>query len=1050
MPSSRLLLVVVAVALVLPGTASAASLTKHRGALTGPLAELERGRAVSLPAAGPGSFVRRGPDVVVDVRATTTSAAQVARVRAAGARVLHVAPELRTITAAVAPAELDAVAAVAGVENVSPELMPVTSAGEAAPTCQGAVVSEADTQLNAALARQDFEVSGAGVKVGVISDSYDVATTDGGNANDGVASGDLPGIGNPCDQTTPVDVLAEGPATGTDEGRGMLELVHDLAPGADLAFATATPETAFGDRVAALAASGSDVVVDDVGYYDEPFFQPGPADVAIERARDAGTAYFSAAGNFNQLASGQNRSSWEAPGWRSTTCPSGFPADYTGCMNFAGAGATASNQLTIRVAPGQHLIIDFQWAQPWFGVDTDLDVALFSGSTVVAASESQNNGATGTQKPFELLGWTNGSANTVDVSLVIAKYGNGPDPGRMKGVLTGGGAAVIGPIATQDRLGPAIFGHNGAEAGMSVAAVPYSDASQVEPFSSRGPVTHYFGPVDGTTPAAALAAPKTLAKPDVAATDGALTTFFPTGSRFFGTSAAAPHAAAVAALALAAAPEATVEDVYDTLRATARPVGTFGVDAAGSGLIDAYAALDRITKGPPIPVGLSVTGVTSSGATLSGTVNPHRLSTTARFQYGTSGGSTLSTPGQAIGEGKADVDVSAPISGLLPNATYTYRVVASNSAGTAQGEDRTFTTASVAPTAVTGAATAITASGATLAGTANPQGTATSAHFEYGPTDAYGAATASHPLGAGRAATNVTSSLTGLEPATVYHYRLVTSNSAGTTRGDDQTFATASAPPAAVTGAASAVTRSDATLAGTADPHGTGTSARFEYGPTTAYGSETEATDVGSGRAPVDVTESLAGLTPGTTYHYRLVATNAAGTTNGADRTLTTTKPAVVTPPPHTAPTAPPAPPHTIPPPTFRPARTIALTLSGRTLRVTGAGDVTRAVVRVRKGRRTLARKRPAVRAGAMKLRLRWSDVRNGRAVTVSLGGSEIRIDLAARKVRLKVGGTFTRATVQVRRSSATLAPPAQMLTLRLDHKRRPRNDRVVVVVVAP
>jgi hypothetical protein len=378
-------------------------------------------------------------------------------------------------------------------------------------------------------------------------------------------------------------------------------------------------------------------------------------------------------------------------------------------------------------------------------------------------------------------------------------------------------------------------------------------------------------------------------------------------------------------------------------------------------LVDAYAALDRITQGPPIPVGSDATEVTSSGATLAGTVNPHRLSTTVRFQYGTAGGATASTPDQAIGNGKANVGVSAPISGLLPNATYTYRVVASNGAGTAQGEDRTFTTASVPPVAATGAASAITTTGAKLAGTADPRGTATSAHFEFGPSTAYGSATAAQSLGAGRATVDVTASLTALQPATTYHYRLVTTNTAGTTQGDDQTFTTAS--------------------------------------------------------------------------------------------------PAVIPPPPappHTTPphTTPPAAPHPTPPPAPV-ARAIALTLSGRTLRVAGADGVTQAVVRVRKGRRTLLRRRPAVRAGAMKLRLRWSDVRNGRIITVSLGGSNLRVDLQATKVRLKLGGTFTRATAQVRRRATTLAegalaPPAHALTLRLDHKRRPRTDRVVVVVQAP
>ena len=104
----------------------------------------------------------------------------------------------------------------------------------------------------------------------MISDSYDVRTTDTRNAADGVASGDLPGAGNPCGRTTPVDVVAEGPATGTDEGRGMLELVHDLAPDASLAFASADPASAFPDRVAALRDAGADVLVDDITYLDDP------------------------------------------------------------------------------------------------------------------------------------------------------------------------------------------------------------------------------------------------------------------------------------------------------------------------------------------------------------------------------------------------------------------------------------------------------------------------------------------------------------------------------------------------------------------------------------------------------------------------------------------------------------------------------------------------------------------------------------------------------------------------------------------------------------
>jgi hypothetical protein len=930
-------------------------------ALAGPLAKLaqpgvrtapraERARVLSLPPSGPGSLLQRGRDVVVDVRAKTTSAAQADRLRAAGAQVLHVAPDLRTITVAVAPSELTALATGPGVENVSPELTPLTSAHEAGGTCQGSVTSEADTQLRAALAREDFGVSGAGVTVGVLSDSYDVNTADAKSAADGVASGDLPGPGNPCGRTTSVNVLAEGSASGTDEGRGMLELVHDIAPDAALAFATAAPATAFPDRVAALRSAGADVLVDDVTFYDDPFFQPGPASVAIDQARTAGTAYFSSAGNFNMTASGQNRSSWEAPGWRSTTCPTGVPPGYTACMNFAAATDTPNNQLKIRVLPGRRVTLDFQWAEPWFGVDTDLDLILYSGSTAVAASVQENNGASGTQKPFEILSWENTSANTVDVTLTIAKWGNGPDPDRMKAVLTAGGAAVVGATAPEDRFGPTIIGHNGAAGAMSVAAVPYSDAAQIESFSSRGPVTHYFGPVNGTVPAAPLAQPQALVKPDIAATDGTLTTFFPGGSsRFFGTSAAAPHAAAVAALQLEAAPDATVAQVYDAQRVMARAVGALGADAAGAGLLDAYAAIDRITQGPPVATTSTATAVTSSTATLPASVNPHRLDTSAHFEYGPAGGPLTTTPSESIGSGKANVDVSATITGLEPNTTYTYRVVATNTAGTTQGENLSLITAAVAPLAQTGAASAITTTAATVAGVGNPQGSATSAHFEYGLT--------------------------------------------------------------------------------------------------TAYGSETDAQDLGSGRAGVDVTAPLAGLEPATTYHYRLVTSNSAGTTVGEDRTFTTAARAVVTPPPSVPPLKPipDRPSSPIPP-----QRTVTLMLTGRTLRVTGARDVTRATVRVRQGRRTLVRKRLRVRSGAMQVRLRWSDVRNRRLVTVSLGAQSIRIDLRARKLRLSVGG-FTAATLQLSRrgkplAAGSLMPPSRVLTLRLQQPRRPRADDLVVV----
>src|SRR5262245_11002495 len=126
---------------------------------------------LALPASGPGSLVQSGGDVVVVVRARTTSDTFLDALRAASARVLFVDDRLGTVTAAVAPADLARVAAVDGVRNVRPELAPFRNAAAACPG--GAVVSEADAQLRAAQARATFGVTGAGVKVGVISDSFD-------------------------------------------------------------------------------------------------------------------------------------------------------------------------------------------------------------------------------------------------------------------------------------------------------------------------------------------------------------------------------------------------------------------------------------------------------------------------------------------------------------------------------------------------------------------------------------------------------------------------------------------------------------------------------------------------------------------------------------------------------------------------------------------------------------------------------------------------------------------------------------------------------------
>jgi len=191
------------------------------------------------------------------------------------------------------------------------------------------------------------------------------------------------------------------------------------------------------------------------------------------------------------------------------------------------------------------------------------------------------------------------------------------------------------------------------------------------------------------------------------------------------------------------------------------------------------------------------------------------------------------------------------------------------------------------PTAITGPVSAVGPTSATVSGTVNPGGQATSWFVEYGTSTSYGSQSASANAGSGSANVAVSRSLSGLAAGTSYHYRVVATNGAGTSRGGDGIFTTLSAP-AVVTGAASGVTPTTATLNGTVDPNGRATTWYFEYGTSTSYGTKTAVKDAGSGGSAVAVSAALAGLARGRTYHYRLVASSDAGTSRGADRTFST------------------------------------------------------------------------------------------------------------------------------------------------------------------
>jgi Ca2+-binding RTX toxin-like protein len=191
------------------------------------------------------------------------------------------------------------------------------------------------------------------------------------------------------------------------------------------------------------------------------------------------------------------------------------------------------------------------------------------------------------------------------------------------------------------------------------------------------------------------------------------------------------------------------------------------------------------------------------------------------------------------------------------------------------------------PVAITGPVTSVDATSATLNGTVNPNGKETTWAFEYGTSTSYGSTSPLRNAGDGTANIDVTTSITGLVPGTRYHYRLVAENDDGRVAGSDGVFTTAAGAPAVTTGRATEIGPRKAVLTGTVDPQGQATTAFFEYGRTTGYGKKTASVDVGSG-AERSVAALVTGLEPGESYHFRLVARNASGTSVGRDQRFTT------------------------------------------------------------------------------------------------------------------------------------------------------------------
>ena len=292
---------------------------------------------------------------------------------------------------------------------------------------------------------------------------------------------------------------------------------------------------------------------------------------------------------------------------------------------------------------------------------------------------------------------------------------------------------------------------------------------------------------------------------------------------------------------------------------------------------------------PPVVTLNAATVITENSAILNGSVIPNGWETQCWFEYGTD--AALSTfdnsARQTMGAGVANQPVVYALNTLNAGTTYFYRICASSQQGASKSSITAFTTslAGAPPFVSTQAATSVTTNGALLNGSVTPNGLSSNAWFEWGTDAALSifSSTPTQTIGSGTTSLWVGVPLTGLSVGTTYYFRVAAANNAGAARGEIASFIPG-LPPLTVTVAATAVTATgEATINGYVTPNGLPTNAWFEWGTdaSLAGSSITPAHPVGSGTTSQLVSESLTGLSPGTTYYYRLSASNSSGTTSG-------------------------------------------------------------------------------------------------------------------------------------------------------------------------
>jgi len=556
--------------------------TKANSKVSSRLRAAEEGRVGPLTSALVPADPPRSPEgeLQVYVDCSPLGAEQLAALEQAGVTVDGVELGRGRVRGTMDPAALARVAEFSWVRAVRPVDRAVVRAGSA--------TTEGDAAARADLVRAQG-LDGTGVVVGVISDGID-------NLREAQQSGDLPAVAVPNDGRC---LRGSG-----DEGTALLEIVHDVAPGAQLLFAGPADSFEMVGAVECLLAAGADVIVDDLGFFGEPFFEDGPVAEAVRGAVKGGVSYHSSAGNEAAVHLEQD-----------------FVATPNSTLHDFAEGA-GDNTNTVVVPAGGTLTCILQWNDPFGGSANDYDLFLLDQDlSVVAMSIDPQVGA---QDPIEVVAVVNQGASDAIAHVLIDRFAG--EARRLE--LFCLGARAVEHVTTAG----SIVGHPALDEVVTVAAIDVADPGldQVEPFSSRGPARVDFP------------AREDRAKPDLAGFDGVSISnaggfpACPPFCAFFGTSAAAPHSAGVAALLLDKDPTLTPAEVKAALTRGAVDIGAPGFDdASGFGRLDALAAAATATSStttsttrPPSTSSTTTTTTTSSTTTTISITTTTRPATT--------------------------------------------------------------------------------------------------------------------------------------------------------------------------------------------------------------------------------------------------------------------------------------------------------------------------------------------------------------------------------------------------------------------------------------